>query len=120
MKILIAEDDPLLCKAYQKMFSSALGLPENVFLAKNGKEAIDLIEKENPQLILLDLMMPEIDGFGVLENLNKSGKIDGITVFVLTNLSNDSDREKAMKLGATDYIIKSNVTTKMIKNLLPT
>jgi len=119
MKILIAEDDPLLCKAYQKMFSSATGIAEDVVLAKNGKEAIDAIESNSPQLILLDLMMPEVDGFGVLEHLNSNGKIDEVTVFVLSNLSNDSDREKAMKLGATDYIIKSNVTTKMIKNLLP-
>ena len=119
MKILIAEDDALLCKAYKKMFSNATGMPENVFMAKNGKEAIEIIEKESPQLILLDLMMPEVDGFGVLEHLNKDGKIDGTTVFVLTNLSNDSDREKAMGLGATDFIIKSNITTKMVKNLLP-
>jgi len=120
MKILIAEDDLLLRKAYEKMFSHQTSLPENIFLAENGKKAVELIEKENPQLVLLDLMMPEMSGFDVLEHLNKTEKIHTMTVFVLTNLSNDADREKAMKLGATDYIIKSNITTSMIKNLLPT
>ena len=117
MKILIAEDDPMLCRAYEKMFQAAND-GNNISLARNGKEAIELIEQESPNLILLDIMMPEVDGFGVLEYLNKTDKIDTITVFVLTNLSTDEDREKIMKLGATDYIIKSNVSSNMVKNLL--
>ena len=117
MKILVAEDDPTLCQAYEKMFSHADGKSE-VFLAQNGQEAIDLIDAESPNLILLDLMMPEIDGFGVLEYLNETGKIETTTVFILTNLATDEDREKAMDLGATDYIVKSNVSADMVKQLL--
>jgi len=117
MKILIAEDDPMLCKAYEKMFSNA-NKESEIFLAKNGQKAIEYIDSESPQLILLDLMMPEVDGFGVLEHLNSTDKIDTTTVFVLTNLATDKDRERAMSLGATDYIIKSNVSANMVKQLL--
>jgi DNA-binding response OmpR family regulator len=102
-KILIAEDEKTISRAL------VLKLHKAGFTAKpvyNGFEALQAMDQETYDLVLLDLIMPKIDGFGVLEELKKRG--DTTAVIVSSNLGQETDVAKAKALGATDYFIKSN------------
>lgn len=108
-KILIAEDDASLSKALNLKLAS-LGF--EVEVATDGEDALMHLKKTQYDLLLLDLMMPQLDGFGVLEEL-KQAKHKPV-IFVNSNLSQASDRDKAMKLGADDYLVKSDISLKDI------
>ncbi len=108
-KILIAEDDVSLSKAL-KLKLASLGF--EVAVAEDGEEAMSLVKRQTFDLMLLDLMMPKLDGFGVLEELKKLKHKP--VVFVNSNLSQAADKERAMKLGADAYLIKSDVSLKDI------
>lgn len=102
-KILIAEDERPLSKALELKLTNE---GYQITPAYNGAEAIEKIQAEKFDLLLLDLVMPEKDGFAVLEHIKKQGV--KLPTIVLTNLSQDQDRDKAKKLGATDFFIKSD------------
>lgn len=105
-KILIAEDDKFLQNVYSVKFTKA---GYKVFMASNGNEALKLIEQNAPDLILLDLVMPGKDGFSFLEDYSKNSKMNKIPVIVTSNLGQQEDIDKALKLGAKDYVIKSDM-----------
>lgn len=116
-KILVVEDDQILLKALNmELLSSGF----DVYSAENGAEGLRVCEKVKPDLILLDLLMPKMNGFEFLEGLKKAKK--KIPVIVLSNLSQDEDKAKATKLGACDYFIKSSTNlseiTKKIQKIL--
>ncbi len=101
--VLIVEDEKPLARALE------LKVKHYGFLAKtafNGKEALDILAKEKFDLILLDLIMPVMDGFELLEKMKERGL--KTPVIVLTNLGQTEDAKKAKELGAVDYFIKSN------------
>ncbi|MBD3300465.1 MAG: response regulator [Candidatus Moranbacteria bacterium] len=103
-KILIVDDEKPLARALE------LKLKHAGFEAKSvldGREAIELLEKENFDLMLLDLVMPNLDGFGVLNEINSKGI--KVRVIVVSNLSQKEDSEKSKELGAIDYFVKSDV-----------
>lgn len=102
-KILVAEDERPMAKAMQLKLTKA-GF--DVAVAFDGEEALNLIETKSFDLVITDLMMPKLDGFGLLEKL-KEKKIN-IPVIVTSNLSQEEDEEKVKKLGAKEYFIKSN------------
>lgn len=106
-KILIVEDDNFLIKAYQIKFDRE-GL--RVIIARNGAEGLETAKAELPQLILLDLMLPKMDGFEFLGLIKKDEKLKNIPVLVLSNLGQKSDVDKAMALGAVEYFIKTEYT----------
>lgn len=107
MQVLIIEDDKFLCKIYATKLKKE-GI--SVDFALNGEEGLKKVEAEKPELILLDLIMPKLDGFQVLEALQKDAKLKKITVIVLSNLGQGADIDRAKKLGAKDYIIKSDTS----------
>lgn len=109
-KILLAEDDKFIARAYQDGLTRA-GF--EVVSAVNGQEAIDKVKSEKPDLVLLDLIMPKKNGFEVLEEI-KADQTLKMPVIILSNLSQDSDIEKAKELGAVDYIVKSNFSMKEV------
>jgi len=80
-----------------------------VFTAVDGEEALNLARKEIPDLILLDLIMPKVQGFEVLRELKASPLTAGIPVIVLSNLGQEKDSQSARELGALDYWVKANV-----------
>lgn len=111
--ILIAEDEKALARVL-KLKIEKEGFGAEVVV--NGEEAIEKIKKDKPNLILLDLIMPVMDGFTVLEKMKKMG--NETPVFVLSNLGQDSDIEKAEKLGAEDFFIKSDISiSKVIERI---
>lgn len=103
-RILIIEDEQSLAHALELKLAHEGFEPLVVF---GGEEGLSILEKESFSLILLDLIMPKMDGFLVLETLRK--KHIQTPVFVLTNLSNEYDEERVKKLGAKEFFIKSNV-----------
>jgi len=106
-KILIAEDDQFLANAYRVKFTN-FGF--DIRLAKDGKEALKILEKFKPDIILLDLTMPEMDGFTTLEKIKQNKKWTKIPILVTSNLSQKEDRDKVLALSARDLIIKSNLS----------
>lgn len=112
-KILIADDDPMISVMYKTKLESE---GYEIVTAANGAEAKEKAEDEKPDLILLDVIMPQIDGFAVLEGLKDSAKTKKIPVVLLTNLGTDEDREKGMSLGAEDYLVKANLTPEQVSD----
>ena len=106
VKILVAEDDKFLANAYRVKLNKA---GYEIKIVSDGQEAIDSLETFTPDVILLDLIMPIKDGFVVLEELKKSDKWKNIPVIVASNLGQKEDIDRGMALGATDYIIKSQM-----------
>ena len=111
-KILIVDDDPLYIRIYQLKFKVD---GHTVETAVDGKEALTKIESFTPDLILLDIMMPEMDGFEVLRRLKANPKTKKIPVVLLTNLGgDDADTLKGIELGAVAYLVKSAYTPKEV------
>jgi CheY-like chemotaxis protein len=106
-KILVAEDDAFISEIYCAKFAS---LGHQVILAENGKIALEKISKEKPDVVLLDIVMPEMDGWKVLSELKKNPKLNNIPVLMLTNLGDKESAERAIKQGADSYLIKSYYT----------
>ena len=103
--IVVVEDEPILLKA---LSIELLGAGFNVLSASNGEAGLDLIKKEKPDFVLLDLVLPKMSGFDVLEAVKKIPELKKIPVIILSNLGQDEDRQKGLKLGAADYYVKSS------------
>jgi len=114
-KIFIADDDPAMMALYSRAFKLS---GYNIDTAVDGQEALDklLVLKSKPDLILLDIMMPKLSGFEVLESIKKDADLKKVPVIVLTNLASlksaQSDLEKVRTLGAEDIVVKSDVDPK--------
>lgn len=102
--ILVVEDENTLAFALKKKLES-VGYIVNV--AMDGREALNKIGQEKPDLVLLDLILPVMDGFAVLKELRKSPAYENLPVIVLTNLSSDEDIADVLNAGGTDYFIKT-------------
>jgi len=110
-KILVAEDEKAIAKALELKLKHE-GF--SVKLALNGKEALDILSKEKFDLVLLDLMMPKLDGFGVLDGLkNIQNKTP---VIVVSNLGQEEDKKRVKSLGAIDFLVKSDTPVAEIVN----
>ncbi|MFA6428609.1 MAG: response regulator [Candidatus Buchananbacteria bacterium] len=105
IKILLVEDDAFLAELYATKFKL-----ENfeVILAMDGEKALELVQKKVPDIILLDLILPKINGFVVLETLKKGQDTKDIPVILLTNLSQKGDVDRGLAMGAKDYLIKAH------------
>lgn len=110
-KILLIEDDQAISMMYKGKLESNGYL---VLTAVNGADGLELAKKEGLDLIMLDIILPQLDGFSVLAELKKDSKTKGIPVIMLTNLGTDEDRAKGEKMGAVDYIVKANMTPAQI------
>ena len=102
-RILIAEDEGPIANAMAlKLKVSGY----DVQVASNGKEALKLLEKDKFDLMLLDLIMPQVDGFEVLETLKKKGI--KLPIIVTSNLGQEEDKKQAFALGAFEYLVKAD------------
>lgn len=106
-KILIVEDDnflrDLLSKKLQSEVHSVLGAAESV-------ETFNLLKNNKPDLIILDLLLPGIDGFEILKKIRQTEETKNIPVIVFSNLSEEKDIKKAKDLGVSDFMVKANFT----------
>ncbi|HUC87343.1 MAG TPA: response regulator [Candidatus Saccharimonadales bacterium] len=109
-KIMLVEDDAILVEMYQAKFELE---GHNIVVATNGQECLDLLESYQPDVILLDILMPKLNGFHVLKEVKKHPHLRNIPVILLTNLGEaevDMNHELAQALGVNDYLIKSHHT----------
>ncbi|MBL8031117.1 MAG: response regulator [Candidatus Doudnabacteria bacterium] len=104
-KIVVAEDDKLLSGSLVSAFTEA---QFEVFAAYDGEEAIAKIKEVKPDAVLLDVMMPKLDGIGVLWELKANPETSGTPVVVLTNMADMDTIAKIMDAGGTDYLLKSD------------
>lgn len=104
-KILVVDDEPELATLFSDVLSAA-GF--EIDSALDGKEALSLTKKFNPDLILLDIKMPAVDGFAVLKKLKSDPDLQNIKVIMLTNMQGQGYVDSAAKLGADDYWYKMN------------
>jgi CheY-like chemotaxis protein len=114
-KILIVEDDPLMSRMYQKIFTFE---KYEVEMAADGQEGIDKARETNPTLILLDVMMPKMNGLEALEKLKADPATKAIPVVMLTNLAGQQDAESALSKGAVKYIVKSEYEPKQVTDMV--
>lgn len=112
-KILIIEDEEFLSEMYKLKFKKE---GYDVFMADNGDEGIAIAQKENPDLILLDLVLPKMSGYQILEKLKSNNITKNIQVYILSNLSQDEEINKSFKDGADGYFIKANLTPSQLMN----
>jgi len=102
-KILIVEDDDHISKVYEiKLAKEGLA----VSVARDGEEALAKIISEKPDLVALDIMIPKKDGFWVLEQVKKHPELSKIPIVVLSNLGQKTDQDRALALGAKEYVVK--------------
>ena len=110
-KILLIDDDPTFIDISTRSFKE---VKIDFATAFNGIEAIEKAKSEKPALILLDIMMPGIDGFAVLNKLKASPETAKIPVWMITNLPGEMNKELAASLGASDYLVKAENTPSKI------
>lgn len=114
MKILVVDDD----KAIQKILVFNLNVEGfTVFQANDGKEAVEMMELESPDLVVLDVMMPEMNGYEVLEYMSKREHLSSIPVIMLSARGQEVDIEKGYKAGATRYISKPFSPDRLISEI---
>ena len=114
-KVLIIEDDPLMLRMYQKIFSFD---GYDVETASDGEKGLEKVRSTKPTIVLLDVMMPKMNGLEVLEKIKKDPDIKAIPVVMLTNLAGQQDVDKALSMGAVKYIIKSEYEPKQVSEMV--
>ncbi len=106
-KIMVVEDDRFLSSLIKaRLEKEGFGILQ----AFDGQEALDMLKTERPQLVILDLIMPKVTGFEVLQTISITPELDKVPVVILSNLAQDSDIAKAQQLGAREYFVKVKVS----------
>ncbi len=114
-KILFIEDDPLIVKIYTTRLTAD---GHQVLSADNGEQGLKLAQEQKPDLIILDIMMPKMDGFGVLMQLKGDEATKSIPIIVYSNLAQEEEIARAKSLGANDFVIKANLSpTEMVEKI---
>ena len=107
IKVMVVEDDPMIMDMYVHKFQQEGFV---VVGHDRGDGVVELAEKEQPRILLLDIMLPGLDGFSVLQSLKENAKTKAIGVIMLTNLGQEEDKAKGQQLGALGYIVKASKT----------
>ena len=114
MKILIVDDEPNIVMSLEYIFKK-----ENfeVYIARDGAEAISIAEDVKPDIMLLDIMMPNVDGYQVLKHFKDNSRLSDVKIIFLTAKSKTSDIELGLELGADKYVTKPFSTKKLVKDV---
>lgn len=105
-KIVLVEDDQFIVDMYKIKLAPDFDLR----VAVDGQDGLDLIRQFKPDLVLLDIILPRLDGFEVLEEIKKDPELKDIPVLLLTNLGQRDNIRRGLRLGALDYVIKAHYT----------
>jgi DNA-binding response OmpR family regulator len=117
-RILVVDDEPNIVMSLQFLMTKA-GF--EVEVAHNGREAIEALDREPPDLLLLDVMMPEFDGYAVCERIRQDRRWDGTRIVMLTARGREAERARGLALGADQYVTKpfsTRVLVEQVKSLL--
>ena len=115
--ILLAEDEPLLANLLKQRLEKA-GF--EVLPARDGEEALNLLRQTKADLLLLDIILPKISGFELMEKINEDPQISGVPIIIVSNLGQESDMEKGKSLGAVGYFVKAHVSIDELVNKVQT
>lgn len=113
-KILVVDDDPYILMSLEFLMKKN---GYDVMVARNGNEALELVDKQLPQLVLLDIMMPDVDGYEICRHIKNSKKLKAIKVVFMSAKSREADIQKGYDLGAALYITKPFSTREMMKQI---
>ena len=113
-KVLIVEDGPPLNRMIQFLFTSKGYSTEYAY---NGIEALEILKKTTPDAIILDLMMPEMDGYELCETLKKNKQYKETPIIVLSALNADKNRDRLISMGASDYIEKPFISADLLEKV---
>ena len=105
-KILVVDDEAHITQLIEQTLEDLEDNGVELLIAKNGEEALEIIEKEKPQLVFLDVMMPKVNGFEVCNTVKNEWKMTNIYVIMLTAKGQELDKEKGKEVGADMYITK--------------
>lgn len=105
-KVMWIEDDPILNDIMNRWLRQ---YDLDLMSADNGLEGLELIKRKKPDILLLDIMLPDINGFEILEQMKKDPELKDIPVILFSNLSHQEDVDKGYALGASRFIVKSTV-----------
>lgn len=113
-RILIVDDEPNIVMSLEYTFKKN---NFEVFIARDGQEALDILESELPDVIILDVMMPMVDGYSTLEQIKKDERLDNCKVIFLSAKNKEKDIEKGLSLGANLYITKPFSIKKLVEKV---
>ena len=113
-KILIVDDEPNIIMSLEYTFKKN---NFKVFIARDGQEALDILQTEIPDVIILDIMMPNVDGYATIEFIKKEAKLAHCKVLFLSAKNRESDIEKGMALGANAYMTKPFSVKKLVEQV---
>lgn len=105
-KILIVDDEPYMRILMEQALEDFIDKDVTIFTAENGVKAIEVIKKEKPDLVFLDIMMPEMDGYDVCSKVKKDADLKNTYIILLTARGQEIDKKTGMECGANDYITK--------------
>ncbi len=111
-KVLVVDDEPFIARSLAFVLRKG---KYQVLEARDGQEALAIIEREHPDLVFLDVMMPKLDGFQVVERVRNNSALDGVRIVLLTARGQDADREKGHTVGADAYVTKPFSPTKILE-----
>lgn len=114
-KILIVDDEPNIVMTLEYAFRKQ---GSEVFIARDGSEALEILEKIVPEVIILDIMMPNVDGFETLKRVKEDKRLENTKVVFLTAKNKASDIEKGLKLGADKYLTKPFSIKKIVSEIV--
>ncbi len=114
-KILIIEDDPFLADIYATKFGQE-GF--DIGMAADGESGFKKIEEERPDIILLDIVLPKMDGLEVLRRTKESPELKDIPIVLLTNLGQEEEVKRGLSLGAAQYLIKAHHAPGEVANII--
>ena len=114
-KILIVDDEPNIVMSLEYTFKKN---NFEVFIARDGQEALDIVKTDFPDVIILDVMMPMVDGYATLEQIRKDANLSHTKVIFLSAKNKASDIEKGMALGADAYLTKPFSIKKVLETVL--
>src|SRR5687768_17388575 len=113
-KIVIVDDEPNIVMSLEYTFKKN---NFEVFIARDGQEALDILKDVQPHIIILDIMMPNVDGYNTLEQIKKDERLKDMKVIFLSAKNKEKDIEKGLSLGANLYIIKPFSVKKLVEQV---
>ena len=111
-KVLVVDDEPFICRSLSFVLRKD---DYEVFEARNGEVALEVIAAERPHLVFLDVMMPKLNGFDVVRRVRADPSLAGILIVLLTAKGQDADRQSGEEAGADDYMTKPFSPTKILE-----
>lgn len=112
-KILLIEDDSLIVKIYTTRLKAD---GYEIVSAEDGEKGLEVAQQEKPDLILLDVMMPKVDGFTVIQTLRADEQFKNTPIIMYSNLAQEAESKRAIEVGATEFITKANISPTELVN----